>query len=163
MVESAATGLLIPGISLLVTGVLLLLSDIIPDGYKKADNATWLNALIIGIVQGLATIPGISRSGSTVTTALFCKFDRRFAVKYSFIMSIPAILGAALLQLKDIGSSQMSSTPWGIYLIGVLVAAVVGYICIKTMLVLIRKKKFKYFAIYCFIVGTIAIIGNFIK
>lgn len=162
IVTSVSTGLIIPGIGLLITGVLLLISDLLPDGFKKADNAKWSNALVIGIVQGISTIPGISRSGSTITAALFCKFDRKFAVKYSFIMSIPAILGASLLELKDIGSDKISGSQWGIYILGMLVSAVVGFICIKTMLVLVRKKKFKYFAFYCFAVGALAIIGNFV-
>ena len=162
IVESVSAGLLIPGIGLLITGVLLLISDMLPDGFKKADNATWGNAIVIGVVQGIATLPGISRSGSTITAALFCKFDRKFAVKYSFIMSIPAILGASLLELKDMGSEKLSGSQWGLYILGMAVAAVVGYVCIKTMLVIVRKKKFKYFAFYCFLAGTFAIIGNFI-
>lgn len=162
MVESVSAGLIVPGIGLLITGVLLLISDMLPDGFKKADNASWWNAIFIGVVQGLATLPGISRSGSTITAALLCKFDRKFAVKYSFIMSIPAILGACLLELKDIGSENLSNTQLIYYLIGMVVAGVVGYVCIKTMLVIVRKKKFKYFAFYCFAVGIFAIVGNFV-
>ena len=89
-------------------------------------------------------------------------FDKKFAVKYSFIMSIPAILGAAVLELKDI--TTMNVTPSEIinYVVGAVVAALVGYICIKTMLVVVRRKKFKFFAIYCLFAGTLACVGYFV-
>ena len=79
-----------------------------------------------------------------------------------FIMSIPAILGAMVLQLKDIGSAAIGSSQLGIYAVGMLVAAVVGYICIKTMLVIVKKRKFTYFSIYCLVVGILSIIGYFV-
>lgn len=162
MIESVAAGLIVPGIGLLLSGTVLIISDLLPEGFKKSDNASWWNAIFIGVVQGVSTIPGISRSGSTITAALFCKFDRKFAVKYSFIMSIPAILGASLLELKDIGKEQLTGSEWGNYLIGMVVAGFVGFICIKTMLFIVRKRKFKFFAIYCYAAGIFAIIGNFV-
>ena len=77
-------------------------------------------------------------------------------------MSIPAILGAMVLQLKDIGSAAIDKSQIGIYAIGMLIAAVVGYICIKAMLMIVKKRKFTYFSIYCLIVGAISIIGYFV-
>ncbi|MCD8365111.1 MAG: undecaprenyl-diphosphate phosphatase [Clostridiales bacterium] len=160
-VEMASEILLIPGICLVVTAVLLLISDFIPDGHKKPKDATWTNAFVIGICQGIATLPGISRSGTTITACVACGFDRRFAVKYSFILSIPAILGAMVLELKDVGSMSVTASEAGIYVAGMLVAALVGYICIKTMLVIVRNKKFRFFAVYCLAVGVLAIGGYF--
>ena len=121
-----------------------------------------IGAFIIGICQGVATLPGLSRSGTTITACVLNGLDRRFAVKYSFIMSIPAILGAMVLQLKDIGSEALMRTDLIHYAIGMAVAAVVGYICIKTMLVIVKKRKFKFFSIYCLIVGIVSIIGYFV-
>lgn len=163
LVERAGTTLIVPGICLLVTGTLLLISDNLPDGYKKPKATTYGNALVIGVCQGIATLPGISRSGTTITAGLLCGLKREFAVKYSFIMSIPAILGAAILDISDFGKDGMTSSDLGCYIAGAIVAAVVGYICIKTMLIIVRNRKFKYFAYYCYIIGAVAIIGNFIK
>lgn len=162
LIEEASASLLIPGVCLLITGTLLLISDNLPDGSKTPKRTTYKDAIFVGICQGIATLPGISRSGTTITAELFCGFRRDFAVKYSFIMSIPAILGAAVLDLKDFGSEGLEGTDIFNYLVGMVVAAVVGYICIKTMLVVVRNKKFKYFAYYCYVIGIVAIVGHFI-
>ena len=163
IIEKASATLIIPGIGLLITATLLFIADGVTPGKKKAKNVSYKNGFILGVCQGIATIPGISRSGTTITACLLSGFDKSFAVKYSFIMSIPAILGATVLELKDIGDLAISSAQWGNYIAGMLVSAVVGFICIKTMLVVVRKKKFKVFSIYCAVVGVIAIIGSFIK
>ena len=115
------------------------------------------NGFIIGISQGIATLPGLSRSGTTIASCLISGFDRKFAVKYSFIMSIPAVLGAAILELKDFSPASVSGTEVAYYLVGMAVAAVVGYICIKTMLVIVRNKKFTIFSIYCLLMGAFSI------
>lgn len=161
LVETAAAVLIVPGICLLITGILLLLADVVNDGHKRPKDVTYTNAFAVGICQGIATLPGLSRSGTTITACLLSGFDRKFAVKYSFLMSIPAILGAAILELKDVSFGALKSSELLNYSIGMLVSAVVGYICIKTMLVVVRKKKFKIFAIYCFILGIISIGGFF--
>lgn len=162
LVEAAAEILLIPGICLIITAILLFISDRIRNGEKTPKNVTYTNAFGIGICQGIATLPGLSRSGTTITACVISGFDRNFAVKYSFIMSIPAILGAAVLELKDIGSVKVTSTEVLYYVIGMVIAAVVGYICIKTLLVIVRKKKFTYFSIYCLLIGALSIGGYFI-
>lgn len=161
VVEAASTILLVPGCCLIITAVLLFVSDRIEDGQKTPKNITYSNAFFIGICQGFATLPGLSRSGTTITACLFSKFNRKFAVKYSFIMSIPAVLGAVVLELADVATVSVTASEVGCYIAGVLCAAVVGYICIKAMLVVVRKKKFTFFAIYCLIVGIIAIGGYF--
>ena len=162
IIEFVNSTLVIPGVCLLLTGVLLLIADISEEGHKKPKDVDYGNGFFIGIAQGLATLPGLSRSGTTITACLLSGFDRRFAVKYSFIMSIPAILGAAILELKDIGQEVISVQFVMYCIIGAIFAAVVGFICMKTMLLVVRKKKFKGFAIYCFIVGTIAIIAHLV-
>ncbi len=162
LVDQAGETLLIPGVGLLITGVLLLICDEAPEGKRTPKHVSYWRGLLIGACQGVATLPGISRSGTTITAGVLCGLDRRFAVKYSFIMSIPAILGAAVLELKDLGQEAVSAGQIGIYAVGAVVSAVVGYICIKTMLIVVRKKKFKYFAFYCFAVGAIACICHFV-
>ncbi len=162
LVEAASEILLIPGICLIVTAILLFISDRVGDGRKTPKNVTYTNAFGIGICQGIATLPGLSRSGTTITACVLSGFDRNFAVKYSFIMSIPAILGAAVLELKDIGKIAVTAPEVGYYVVGTLLAAVVGYICMKTLLVIVRKKKFTYFAIYCLLVGALSIVGYFV-
>ena len=163
IVEVASETLIVPGICLLMTSMLLLIADSKKTGRKRIRSVTYTNSFVLGICQGVATLPGLSRSGTTITACLLSDFEKNLAVKYSFIMSIPAVLGAAVLELKDIGKVSIGAGEWASYIVGMAIAAVVGYICIKTMLVVVRKKKFKGFAIYCAIVGIIAIIGSFVK
>lgn len=160
-VSLASEILIVPGICLIITAILLFIADHIKDGNKLPKSVTYTNAFSIGIAQGIATLPGLSRSGTTITACLLCGYQRNFAVKYSFIMSIPAILGALVLELTDIGTVSVAPTEIFYYVIGMLIAAVVGYICIKTMLVIVRKKKFTIFAIYCLLVGALSIGGYF--
>lgn len=161
VVEMASEILIVPGICLVVTAVLLFIADRVKDGDKLPKSVTYTNAFSIGIAQGIATLPGLSRSGTTITACLLSGFNRKFAVKYSFIMSIPAILGALVFEITDIAGTTVSGKEIGFYIIGMLISAVVGYICIKTMLVIVRKKKFTGFAIYCLIVGAVSIGGYF--
>lgn len=161
VVEMASGILIVPGICLILTAILLLIADHVKDGEKFPKSVTYTNAFGIGIAQGIATLPGLSRSGTTITACLLSGFNRNFAVKYSFIMSIPAILGALVLELKDIAGVAVTGVEIAYYIVGMLIAAIVGYICIKTMLVIVRKKKFTVFAIYCLIVGAVSIGGYF--
>lgn len=160
MVEKASGTLIVPGICLLVTAVMLFVSDMLKDGNKNENNTSWLSAIFVGVCQGVATMPGISRSGTTITAGLVCGMKRDFVVKYSFLMSIPAILGAVVLEIPDM-KADLAKTPAMSYVVGVVVSAVVGYICIKAMLVIVKKKKFKYFSYYCAAMGLIAVIGSF--
>ncbi len=161
LVEESAATLIVPGICLLVTAVMLFVSDMLKDGNKDEKNTSWWNALFIGVCQGIATMPGISRSGTTITAGLVCGLKRDFVVKYSFLMSIPAILGAVVLEIPDM-KEDLASTPVMCYVAGVIASAIVGYLCIKAMLVIVKKKKFKYFAYYCAVVGLAAVIGSFV-
>ena len=160
--ETAGMSLLVPGLCLILTSILLTIADRVPTGKKKEADTTYTDAGLIGLAQGIAIMPGLSRSGTTITACLLRGLDRSFAVKYSFIMSIPAVLGAAVLELKDISADTVNSSMLTGYLVGMAVAGIVGYISIKTMLVIVRGKKFKYFAYYCFAMGLIAVIGHFV-
>lgn len=162
-IENMGKVLLIPGICLLITGVLLLIADRLPSGTDDAETASYKKSFVIGVCQGFATLPGISRSGTTITACLASGFKKEFAVKYSFIMSIPVIMGAAVLEIPDLASESLKASEIANYIVGMAFAAVVGYICIKTMLKIVKDKKFFGFSIYCFIMGIFAIIMNFVK
>ena len=144
--------------ALIVTGFLLFASDRVKKGRKTEKTATLLDVLLVGVAQAIATCPGISRSGTTITAGCFVGLDRRFAVRYSFLMSIPAILGANILTLKDAITEKtiiVSDIP--VYLVGVAVAAVVGYLCIRLLKMIADKGKFGWFAYYCWAAGLIVL------
>ena len=159
-VANASEILIVPGICLIITAILLFVADLLKSGEKLPKDVTYTNAFLIGIAQGVATLPGLSRSGTTIIACLLSGFNRKFAVKYSFIMSIPAILGAMVLELKDF-SAAVAGTEIVYYIVGMVIAAVIGYICIKVMLFVVGRKRFRGFAIYCLIVGIISIGGFF--
>ena len=159
--------LLVTGFALLTTGTILFISSKLPHGTKDAGNAKFRSAFIVGIAQMFAAvIPGISRSGSTIVTGEATGFTRQFAAKFSFLMSIIAIIGATVVQLPD-AIEQYAATPGAIreslvpYIVGVVVAAITGIIAIKYMLKLINKGKFHVFAYYCWTIGTIAVVSSF--
>lgn len=162
VIETVSATLLVPGLSLILTSILLTIADRVKTGKKTETDASYKDAGLIGVAQGIATLPGLSRSGTTITACLLAGFDRSFAVKYSFIMSIPAVLGAMVLEMKDFTMDMVSQNDLINYMIGTLVACVVGYVCIKTMLVIVKGKKFKFFAIYCFAIGILAVAGYFV-
>lgn len=157
LVISANSNLLTPGVGLLLTGVMLLITDYVQAGSLIPKNVPYGDAVLVGVAQGLAVFPGVSRSGITIVACLLCGFNRKFAVKYSFLMSVPAIVGAAILELKEIPGSGVTFGMFMLYLLGSVIAGVVGYFCIKTMLTFVQKRKFKMFAIYCFLMGSVAI------
>ena len=141
-----------------VTGFLLFASDRVKKGRKTERSAKLLDVLLVGIAQAIATCPGISRSGTTITAGCFVGFDRKFAVRFSFLLSIPAVLGANILTLKDaIQENSIIVSDIPVYLVGVAVAAVVGYICIRLLKMIADKGKFGWFAYYCWAVGLIVL------
>ena len=145
------------GVMLLVTSALLLLSTKIKQGSKRVEMATYRDALAVGIVQGIATMPGISRSGSTIVAGLAGGFDREFAIRFSFLISIPAIAGASLLTFIKADLAELAANA-GPYLVGLVLSAAVGYLCIRTLLRMLKNHTFHYFGYYCGAVGVIAII-----
>lgn len=162
-VNAASDTLLFPGLGLLVTGILLLVVDFVETGKKIPKDATFGNALVVGICQGLAVFPGISRSGTTITAGLLCGFNRKFAVKFSFIMSIPAIVGAVILEITEaIGGLKITGAFVANSIVGMIFAGIAGFFCIRTMLSLVQRKKLRYFSYYCFIIGIVAIACNFL-
>ena len=145
-----------------VTGALLFISDRMPRGKKTERNMSVKDAVIVGLCQAAATIPGISRSGTTITAGLATGMDRSFAVKFSFLISIPAILGANILQLADAIEEGVDPTLVPAYLLGMLTAMVVGYLAISLMKWIARKGRFGGFAYYCWGAGIVTIILSLI-
>ena len=159
LVTLASDSLLAPGIGLILTAVFLIIADVSENGKKIPKDISFTNSFLVGIAQGISTLPGLSRSGTTIAACLISGYDKRFAVKYSFIMAIPAILGAACMEIGQAFSSGVSLSQFFIYLAGALTAGVVGYFSCRKMLTIVRKKKFRGFAVYCLILGSISIIG----
>ena len=143
-VSYASTTLIIPGIGLIITSVLLFICDRIGDGRNGIKKISYLNAFEIGMAQGVATIPGISRSGATISVCLMLGIKKETAVKYSFIMSIPAVIGAAILEIKDVGGMTVNVSTVIAYVVGMIVSAVVGYFAIRFMIGVERRKRYIY-------------------
>ena len=146
------------GVALILTGCMLYVSDKMLPGKKNGGNMTVLDALIIGICQCAATGPGLSRSGTTITAGISTGLDREFAVKFAFLMSIPAVLGANLLALVDAIQDGIQWSYVPAYLVGMVVAAVSGIASIRLLKAIAKKGRFGGFAYYCWVVGVLAII-----
>lgn len=158
---SSDNDIIVEGVCFLITAILLFVADRCVNGKKNPGDITARNAITIGIFQGIAPLPGVSRSGSTISAGLICGLTKETAVQFSFIMGIPAILGASILELKDITSSDFNIGIAPI-VVGLIVSAVVGLICIKLLRWLIKSNKFKIFVYYTLIIGLITIsIGIF--
>lgn len=162
-VQGLSNSMAFIGAALIVTGVLLFVSDRVKKGRKNERTATWLDVLIVGIGQAIATMPGISRSGMTITTGCFVGFERKFAVRFSFLLSIPAVLGANILSLADAAKAGINWAEVPVYLVGVVTAAVVGYLCIRLLRFIADRGKFGAFAYYCWAVGVLTLVLNIIK
>ncbi len=157
-IESLSGNTIYVGIILILTGVMLFAADRLKPGRKNEKNMTYLDALLIGFGQAVATVPGLSRSGTTISVGMARGLDREYAVKFSFILSLPAILGANILTIAKAARAGIDSSALPVYLAGVAVAAVVGFFAIKLVRLLAQKGKFGRFAYYCFAVGLAAII-----
>lgn len=144
--------------ALLATGFLLFFSDRIAHGRKTERSATLLDAALIGCAQAVATVPGLSRSGSTISAGLLRGCRRDFAVRFSFLLSIPAVIGANILTLSDAIQAGIDWKRMPAYLLGVVISAVAGYFAIRLVNLLSDKGKFGRFAYYCWGVGILALV-----
>ena len=147
---------------LLLTGAVLFLSDRMAHGHKNARSATLKDALLIGVAQSVATLPGLSRSGSTIAAGMACGLDRKFAVRFSFLMSIPAVLGANILSIGEAVEAGIDTAQLPAYIVGTIVAAVSGYFAIRLVNLLTNKGKFGNFAYYCWGIGAAAVVASLI-
>jgi undecaprenyl-diphosphatase len=169
------------GFSFLITTALLVTAELLSrrartdQDLRKAEDMNWLDALVTGLLQAVAIAPGISRSGATVSGALSRRLARDFAARFSFLLSIPAILGALVLQTKDLikgapaaeveAAAEAVTSAGGIgiaaVIAGTLVAAVVGFFAVRFMLKIIKEKSLFGFAIYTAVLGILIIIDLF--
>lgn len=162
LVLQAESNLLAPAIGLFITGVFLLIIDFFPAGKKIPKDVSYKTALLIGVFQGIAVFPGISRLGITLAVCLMCGFNKKFAMKYAFLAAVPSILGAAVWEIIQVSGLKLSLETFGVYIVGAAVAGFVGYFSIQIMLRMLKRRKFIFFAVYCFLIGTAAAICNFV-
>ena len=162
-VQALSNNMVFIGAALVVTGFLLFACDLVRKGKKTERTATIADVLVVGLGQAIATMPGISRSGMTITTGCFRGFERKFAVRFSFLLSIPAVLGANILSLKDALDAGIIWAEVPMYVVGVVTAAVVGYACIRLLRLVAEKGRFGAFAYYCWAVGLLTLLLNAIK
>lgn len=155
MVDAAAENLLAPAIGFFITAVLLLVTEHAPEDREKTPKDTkWAEAAVLGIFQGLAVFPGISRAGATLSAGFLCGFSRKYAIKYSYLMAIPAIIGAVILELQGV-QSEVSAGEIGVCILAMMIAAVVGVFGIKITLAVIRKNRLRLFSLYCMLIGIV--------
>jgi undecaprenyl-diphosphatase len=135
---------------LVFTGLILAITRIMPKGYTGRSSIGPLTALAVGTAQGLALIPGISRSGTTIVCGMLFKVERELAARFSFLLSIPAIIGALLLQLDAEGVNEVGILP---LFIGFVTSILVGLLALRILMGMVRKGNLYYFAPYCWAVG----------
>lgn len=155
-VDAAFENPLFAAIMLAVTGAILFASDMVHGKAIPAEKMGALRSIIIGLGQSLALLPGISRSGTTIATSVFTGLDRRAAARFSFLISIPAILGAVVTKLPELAA--LNKLTIINYMAGALAAFISGYAVISWLINLVAKNKLKYFAFYCWMLSIVSII-----
>lgn len=158
MLESLYYNNIFIGVMLLLTGCMLFVSDKMKEGRKNVNSMTVLDAITIGLCQCTATVPGISRSGTTITAGIATGLKRDFAVKFAFLMSLPAVLGANILGLVDAVKVGIDVSSIPVYLIGMVFSMLSGIAAISLIKYISRKGKFGGFAYYCWVMGVLSII-----
>jgi undecaprenyl-diphosphatase len=152
-IEAAFSNIFLVIAMLAVTGTILLLSRYMP---KKNQEMTAIKSFLIGISQAFAILPGISRSGSTIVTGIFLGIDKEKAARFSFLLSIPAILGASVIKLKDLILMDNYTIPISYLLLGAIVSFIAGYFAIIWLLDIVKKGKLEWFALYCYLIVIVS-------
>ena len=159
---SADNDILVEGICFLITSALLFLADRAPRGRLDASTMKGKHALAIGAAQLVATLPGISRSGSTISVGQMCGLERSYAVSYSFILGLPAVLAAGILDLHDAAAGGVD-IEWGTALFGMAAALIFGLLAIRLVRYLVKSNKFRIFAVYTLILGSATVILGIVE
>jgi undecaprenyl-diphosphatase len=144
---------------LLATAALLVLSEYVGRRERAMESITWWDALLIGVGQSLAIAPGLSRSGTTISAGLLLGYRREDAARFSFLLSIPIILGSGLYQFLKVLRGDTASVPAMVLLVGFLAAGVTGYLAIAGLLALVRRRSLWPFAVYCALFGALVLAG----
>lgn len=162
-VEGLSSNTYVVGAALLLTGALLFVSDHVRKGKKTERSAAMADVLMVGVGQAVATCPGLSRSGTTIAIGCFMGLDRKFAVRFAFLLSIPAVLGANILKIADVVKTGVDPALIPSYLLGVAAAAVSGYLSIRLVHMIADKGKFGAFAYYCWAAGLVTVFLSILK
>jgi len=153
ILESFFYNLLVVGIALLITGFVLFVSE----RRKNNRKLNYLDSLLIGVAQGVAIIPGISRSGVTIAAGLLRKVKKETAFKYSFLLSVPAVIGATIMESRDLVIGNVDAAA---LFLGAIISMVVGYVSLRFLQKIVMEEKFHLFAYYCWIVGLIIVFSH---
>lgn len=155
--SSLFVSLIAVGVGLLITGTLLWVSERVSKGKKDIVNMRFRDAFLVGLFQSVAIAPGISRSGSTIVGSLLTGLNKELAVKFSFLISLPAVIGAVIFELSDAMAQGLNGMPVLSIITGVCVSTVSGYIAIKAMILFVTNKKLHYFSFYTWALGLVVI------
>ena len=147
------------GYCFIITTLMLCVSEYMSYKVKKKRKLGYLTALVMGVMQAIGIFPGVSRSGSTISGGLACGANRKAVAKFSFLMSIPAILGSLVMEGKDLLKTGVEGVSWGAVIVGMLAAGITGYFAIRYMLRVIQTKRLYIFALYTLILGIAVITG----
>ncbi len=150
------------GAAFIITGLVLFMSDRLRNGHKNEKTMSVGNALLVGVFQAIATAPGLSRSGFTISAGIAGGLNREFAAKFSFLISIPAILGANILSLFDALSTGVDWSLMPVYLVGMLTSMIVGFFALNLVKLICKKGQFGKFAYYCWTAGIVTIVLSII-
>ena len=159
--EKAFESLSVVGTGLIITGLLLMLGERLNSRAwwgKGVEQVSWGDVLFIGLLQGLAITPGISRSGSTIAAGLLRGLDREFAARFSFLLAVPAIAGAGVLAAKEVFDAGIAGSAFLPYAVGAAVAAVSSYLAIRIVISLVRGGRLSLFSYYCWAVGILTLL-----
>ena len=160
LVEMMSGNLLAPGVGLYLTALMLTVADMLPDGEKTPRNMKAQDAFLAGVFQGFSAIPGLSRLGTTISACVIGGMSRTFAVKYSMLASVPAVIGALIAELIRMPGNKMVFQ--AVYIPGMIAAAIVGFLAIRLLLRAVRSRKLRLFAVYCLVIGTLSIAGYYL-
>ncbi len=153
VISEAFENIRIVAVTLMITGIILLTTKFIKTKLKDIGNGS---ALLIGIAQAMAIVPGISRSGITISLGMHLGIAPEKAAKFSFLLAIPTILGAGLLTGLDLNESSEPTLSWSVLIVGFLSSLIIGWISLKWLLGLIRSGKFHWFGVYCILIGILS-------
>ena len=161
-VQLASRTLLFPGMGLFFTGIVLIVVDKVDQGNKPPREVSLSRGIPIGLAQGFSVIPGLSRAGMTICSSLLCGMNRAVAVRFSFLLAIPAMIGALAFEIgAETGRGTFEMRSLGLGALGAAAALFAGMIAIRRTLEMVRKRQLKYFAYYCFALGVLAMIAYF--
>ncbi len=150
------------GTGLVLTGTLLAMLTRISRGKRGWKDFRWWQAVLVGVAQGIALLPGVSRSGLTICTAVFCGLRRRWAAEFSFLVAVPAILAATTLKLHDtwrLPPEELAATPWSCLAVGGIVSMIIGVLALRILLHAVHRAKLHYFSLYCWLLGGLILMG----